>query len=326
MVSTLSAIFVSISTLSIFFVLIDLKLKINQRLRYLGIINILISTFYLIYPISASNPTKLIFETIILGTTLFIVYTLCKTIIDLITYNYSFNNKLKAAYQETEEARSILELGKSIAMINHELKNYIFTIRNGINYIKKHSSLSDKCIKISDETVKTVDGLAQFSDDILNFSKSKIIKKKEPIEIKDIIDKCITQHFPNQKDQFSIYNANNNKIIFGNITKLEHVFINLFKNAFEANSSDITIKIIHNKAELLIYIEDDGLGCDSEEIDNMFKAFHTTKSGGTGLGMSIIQSIIEAHGGHIIAKSKNLITPDETGLIFFISLPVFEAK
>jgi hypothetical protein len=60
----------------------------------------------------------------------------------------------------------------------------------------------------------------------------------------------------------------------------------------------------------------------------LFDAFFTTKKGklGTGLGTSIIKSIIEAHGGHISAYSKNLTQSASHGLVFNITFPVFERE
>ena len=71
-----------------------------------------------------------------------------------------------------------------------------------------------------------------------------------------------------------------------------------------------------NSAEIIISISDSGEGIQSDSIDAIFSPFHTTKSTGMGLGLSICKSIIDAHGGKISAENN----PDR-GATFSIVLP-----
>ena len=69
-------------------------------------------------------------------------------------------------------------------------------------------------------------------------------------------------------------------------------------------------------SSVLITIEDSGPGVESENIERIFEPFYTTKSGGTGMGLSICRSIVQEHGGRLFA------TPGHScGLAMQISLP-----
>jgi signal transduction histidine kinase len=71
---------------------------------------------------------------------------------------------------------------------------------------------------------------------------------------------------------------------------------------------------------VLIKIEDSGPGVESKNIERIFEPFYTTKSHGMGMGLSICRSIVQSHGGRLIA------TPGRTfGLAMQVSLPATEA-
>jgi hypothetical protein len=98
-----------------------------------------------------------------------------------------------------------------------------------------------------------------------------------------------------------------------------------FKNSIEAGADTITISIDANESTLFCNIEDNGAGCDDEELKNIFKSFYTTKkdAGGTGLGMSVVRSIIEGHGGKITVYTRN--RADVHGLGLNIVFPKYDA-
>ena len=105
--------------------------------------------------------------------------------------------------------------------------------------------------------------------------------------------------------------------------------LNLISNAAEAMreitdrprllrvGSDVT----QDNSDVEITVEDSGAGVDEKDIGRIFEPFFTTKATGTGVGLAICRSIIEAHGGRISA-SRN--TP--YGMIFRIYLPFEEAQ
>ena len=170
--------------------------------------------------------------------------------------------------------------------------------------------------------------MSDFSKEILDFSKAKILSDKRPLAIFALIQNCIQTHFPQKQDAIALEGANEEVSVHGDWSKLEHVFVNVFKNAFEADATQISITALRKETVLLLIIEDNGVGCTKEQLGSLFKSFYTTKKekGGTGLGMSIIRSIIESHGGHISAYSKNVLNDKEHGLFLNIAFPVFETE
>ena len=104
--------------------------------------------------------------------------------------------------------------------------------------------------------------------------------------------------------------------------QLQQVFMNLALNAIDAikdsnTPGTLTIKSqLDSDGALLISVSDTGVGLPPDKIDKIFDAFFTTKSQGTGMGLSISRSIVESHGGHLWATANS-----ERGATFHFTLP-----
>jgi signal transduction histidine kinase len=233
--------------------------------------------------------------------------------------------KLQAAYKEMEEVQALKELGQSTAIINHEIKNYAFIISGYAQCLRENTELNEKNNKIVATIIETATKMADFSKEILNFSKAKILSDKRPLAIFPLIAQCVETHFSNRQDAIVVRNPDPDLSIHGDWSKLEHVFVNLIKNSFEAGATGVSIKALRRDTVLLLVVEDDGDGCTEEQLGMIFKSFYTTKKGqgGTGLGMCIVRSIIESHGGCISAYSKNALNNGSHGLILNISFPMY---
>jgi PAS domain S-box-containing protein len=102
--------------------------------------------------------------------------------------------------------------------------------------------------------------------------------------------------------------------------QLQQVLMNLMLNGIEAmtdSAGELTIRSQStNDGRLQISVSDTGVGLPSEKLDRIFNAFYTTKPQGTGMGLAISRSIIEAHGGRLWATANA-----ERGATFHFSLP-----
>lgn len=109
-----------------------------------------------------------------------------------------------------------------------------------------------------------------------------------------------------------------NSKITGDKTKIQEVFSNLLKNAFEAvpHNGTIFLNAFEEDRKLIIEVKDNGCGIDSEKLDSIFEPFVTYKKNGTGLGLTICKQIIEAHHGSISVVSELGV-----GTTFRVELP-----
>ena len=102
--------------------------------------------------------------------------------------------------------------------------------------------------------------------------------------------------------------------------QLQQVFMNLMLNAIDAmKESGGEMKItadLSSDDQLIVAVSDTGMGLPTENPDDIFESFMTTKTDGTGMGLAISRSIIEAHGGRLWASANS-----ERGATFHFSLP-----
>jgi PAS domain S-box-containing protein len=108
--------------------------------------------------------------------------------------------------------------------------------------------------------------------------------------------------------------------IFADRVQLQQVFMNLILNAVEAmKDSGGELRISSRLTpdhQLVVSISDTGVGLPAENAEQIFDAFHTTKPQGTGMGLAITRSIVEAHGGRVWATAN-----PEAGATFHFTLP-----
>jgi PAS domain S-box-containing protein len=112
--------------------------------------------------------------------------------------------------------------------------------------------------------------------------------------------------------------------VSGDRVQLQQVLINLIMNGIEAMTAvgpdrrDLRIRSQnHEDGQVLVTVDDSGLGIDPEQVDRLFEAFVTTKNDGMGMGLSICRSIVETHGGILWAEPR-----DGAGASFRFTLPL----
>jgi PAS domain S-box-containing protein len=111
-------------------------------------------------------------------------------------------------------------------------------------------------------------------------------------------------------------------LIQGDRVQLQQVFVNLTVNAIQSMASKteepkaLTIRTLSNVDGLqVVEVEDTGPGIEPEALDRLFDGFFTTKSTGMGIGLAICRTIVESHGGQIVARNLT----DRRGAIFTIT-------
>jgi len=110
--------------------------------------------------------------------------------------------------------------------------------------------------------------------------------------------------------------------VMGDRVQLQQVMMNLMMNGIDAmkevdGTRELTIKSQRAEDEqLLVSVSDTGVGLSSQETEQIFKAFFTTKLHGTGMGLSISRSIVESHGGRLGAADNS-----PRGASFYFTLP-----
>jgi signal transduction histidine kinase len=149
----------------------------------------------------------------------------------------------------------------------------------------------------------------------------------EPLSLNDIIGQAITMaqgRLDKEHITLRLSLADDLPPVLVDSVQIQQVIGNLLLNAVEAMHDlpsfkrELEILSFRDGPEKIAFaVTDSGIGIKSAAIDHLFDAFWTTKKGGTGIGLSISRSIVEAHGGQISVTSK-----PRMGASFRVSLPV----
>ena len=164
--------------------------------------------------------------------------------------------------------------------------------------------------------------LMEFTESFRHLSYLPLPNKKifSFTEMVDNLVELLQSDFEMNKIQFTLTSDPATISILADRNQLSQVFLNLLKNAMQAleerDNGEITLSI-HQAERLWIEITDNGAGIPSEIREQVFVPFFTTKTEGTGIGLSLCRQIIRHHGGHInITESR----PGRT--TFQIDLPI----
>jgi signal transduction histidine kinase len=156
-----------------------------------------------------------------------------------------------------------------------------------------------------------------------------MFKKEAPdtalLDVNDIVREVLATldlDLRSQQVSVSTQLADGVPMLRGNRGQLQQVFLNLIVNAIEAMGASrkrilrISSNAIQEPSGVMVVTEDTGIGIQGENKDSIFEPFFTTKAGGTGIGLTICRSIIEAHGGTLEASANK-----PYGTIFRVALP-----
>lgn len=238
------------------------------------------------------------------------------------------SEELKKAQAHMILVEKIASLGKLSAIVAHEINNPLSGIltyaslclkiaQNNSLSIEEKNSLLNYLTIIKDETKRC----GEIVKNLLYFAKKDFGTWSEE-SIHKIIRNSIqlVKHNLEIKELELIEDyTNGNDIIFCDPTGIQHIFVALFINAIEAMSKGGKLKVktelIDNGSWLQIEVSDTGCGIPEEILPNIFEPFFLTKES-SGLGLAVVYSIIEQHGGKINVESKI-----NEGTRFIIHLP-----
>ena len=240
----------------------------------------------------------------------------------------SLNNMTKDLQDRTKKAEN------SSADLAHEIRNPLASLKGASELLDSTEDKSErtKLIKILTHDVSRIDRLITDYSQMLKDEASLSREKMKIVNIKNLI-KNVTEDFNSnpsvieKKINFKFMKEKLNGYepkVMGIETRLEQVLANLLDNAvsFSPNNSDISINVINNKENILIKVRDSGPGFNEDNTEKIFKRFYSNRpekfGEHSGLGLNIVKSIVEMHGGKVKASNRS---DDKNGAEIEIQLP-----
>ena len=214
------------------------------------------------------------------------------------------------------------EIRLSLFKITHEIKNPIAVCKGYLDMINVHDEKQvEKYIPIIKGEIQRLLSLLQ---DFLLINKSNLDLDIMDFNmlIEDTIDK-LNPILDNNKIKLDLNIIDDEIFINGDYNRLSQVLLNILKNSIEAipktREGIIKLYSIIKNNKYIITIEDNGEGMTDEVLSKMKEPFYTTKKRGSGLGMSLIYEIVEAHNGKVNYESEY-----GKGTKVILEIPIYE--
>jgi C4-dicarboxylate-specific signal transduction histidine kinase len=242
----------------------------------------------------------------------------------------SERNALRLAQLELGRVMRSMAMGEMAASIAHEINQPLTAIASNGNAALRWLRGARPNLDEARSALKMIVADSLRTGEVISGIRS-MFKKDSQIKILLDVNELIREVLMLVRGEIELQHVSIQAELFdglpqipANQVQLRQVIVNLITNAVDAMSAVVDRpKVlgvrtgVYESKNLLIKVEDSGVGIDPQNIDRIFEPFFTTKSNGMGMGLSICQSIIENHGGRL---SVSVGRP--YGSIFQVFLPV----
>jgi signal transduction histidine kinase/CheY-like chemotaxis protein len=234
----------------------------------------------------------------------------------------------------TLETANVLEAAKRkdefLAMLGHELRNPLAPILTAVELLAGNEQASRERKVIERHTRH----LSRLVDDLLDISRVErghIELRQEPVALSGILDRAIeiAFHLIQRNQHELVVTRAADVLLQGDPVRLAQVFGNLLTNAAKFTPAGGRIELSTERADdrVRVTVRDNGPGIARHELKRIFEPFvqlHRVTDaarGGLGLGLAIVRTLVERHGGSIVAESGG----PGTGATFTVELPILTA-
>ena len=243
-----------------------------------------------------------------------------------ITAKKTHEQALRAADRQKDEF---------LAMLAHELRNPLAPIRNAGELLSRMLIAESRAQPVIEIVRRQVAHLSRLVDDLLDVSRitrGRIELRRESCAVSDVLRQAIETVEPlirQRGHDLQIHSSYRALYVMGDSARLVQSLVNLMSNAakYTAPGGQIVVRTREQDADVIIEVSDNGAGIPRQLLPRIFDLFVQAdrtldrSQGGLGIGLSVVQRLIEMHGGRAWAQSEG----PNRGSTFSISLPLSDA-
>jgi signal transduction histidine kinase len=241
---------------------------------------------------------------------------------------------LKAKAQELEAAlvkeKELNELQRQfVSMASHEFRTPLAIIDSTAQRLKKSADRmsSEEALKRVDKIRGAVVRMTRLMESTLTAARleeGKVAIDMQSCDVGQVISEVCLRSQEISKDHIISFEMGAlPKSIKADASALDQILTNLLSNAvkYAPGAPDIQVKVFGEGDHVIIQVRDHGLGIDEDDLPNMFGRFFRAKTStgivGTGIGLNLVKTLVEMHGGTVSIDSKK-----DEGSTFTVRLPV----
>ncbi len=208
--------------------------------------------------------------------------------------------------EELLASRRLSLVGEMVARVAHEVKNPLQYIGTGVDLLKDYVRDEPAASLLRDirTGVQTLDAIVR---ELLDFSRPMRLERV-PVNLNDLVHEAASHVVPVEVPL--VYDLDPRiPEVEADGYKVRQVVANLLRNAVEAltgppASNRIVVKTCLEGDSVCIGIRDTGVGIAQEDLERVFEPFYTSKTSGSGLGLAVVERIVQAHGGSVRIESE----------------------
>ncbi len=241
--------------------------------------------------------------------------------------------RLAQMRRRTEERLRAADRRKDefLAVLGHELRNPLAALTNALEVAQSRSDpvLSRRCFDILERQAAALVRLVEDLLDIPRVLHGNLRLTCARLDMMELLRNAVegvSSLFRARGHELVMVLPEPGPMVFGDAVRLNQVFANLLDNAakYTPNGGRIEVAAQSDDAELRVHVRDNGVGIPADEREYIFEMFHQVgeppdaRARGLGVGLSLVKSLVELHGGRI-----EVVSPGEgAGSEFTITLPL----
>ena len=236
-------------------------------------------------------------------------------------------NRMRGSLLQTQrellDSERLATIGRMASSISHDLRHSLAAIVANAEFLCESRLSGDQREELYQEIRIAVNQMTDLIDSLLEFSRTRESLRRTQGNLRESAEHAI-QTFRSHPER---HNVNITVVQTGAVTgwfdarKMERVFYNLLLNAFESlppEAGAIQVKIDQSDNQVQVRVVDNGRGIAQSVRETLFDPFVSIgKENGTGLGLTIVQKIVQDHGGEVVVESSS-----PAGTTFKIDLPM----
>jgi CheY-like chemotaxis protein/two-component sensor histidine kinase len=223
-----------------------------------------------------------------------------------------------------------------LAMLAHELRNPLAPISNAVQILRLIGLDDPHRSEAWDLIDRQVQHLTRLVDDLLDVSRitqGKVVLQKERLDLAAVVSRAIEASRPlidARHHELFVTLPSQAVRVEGDPVRLAQVFANLLNNAakYTLDGGRLQLFVERTSDEALVRVRDNGVGISADLLPRVFELFTqgdrslARSEGGLGIGLTMVKSLVEMHGGRVEARSEGLGRGSE----FLVHLPILASK
>jgi signal transduction histidine kinase len=205
---------------------------------------------------------------------------------------------------------------QAIHFVTHEMRTPLTAIQGSSELMGRYNLSEEKRKQMSDminQESKRLARMIQTFLDVERLSDGQMELKQEPFEVREIVETCVARARPlAERKRIRILSEALDGGMEGDRELMEYAVYNLLTNAIKYSPADtqVTVECRIDGTHLRLSVQDQGIGMDAKEIRQIFQKFYRTKraeasgEAGTGIGLAIVEQIVQHHGGKMEVTSQ----------------------